>query len=1126
MATQRSVRTRLTLDVNDYLQGTARAEGATRNFGTSATSILKGVATGYAAIKLGGLVKESVQLEAAYSKTMAQVAVATEAPAAKLEELDDLALKLGADTVFSAQDAAAAMLELAKGGLSPAEIQAGSLANTLTLASAGGLELGVAANTVVQAMGAFRLGADDTAAAVAALAGAANASSADVSDITQALQQAGTSANAAGFSIQDTAAYLALFADSGIKGSDAGTSLRTMLTRLVPQTKEADGAMRALGLTYLDGNGKLVDATEIAKRTQDAFSGLTDEQRISYGNAIFGADAQRAVNVLTAEGEEGLKKYQKATKDLTQAEKLAEAANSGTAGALEQLSGAVETAQIMIGKGLAPTIQEFANGASNWLEDADIEGWAESAGEGVANLIDDLTPLAQSAFELGQEALPAMAAAGGAVVDVLTLAADVITPVIDGFNKLPDAAQNAIILAGGAQMLGKRMGILPGLAEGAGAAVFGFGGRAERGGEKAGRGAKGFGTLLTNIKGFAALTAVALVAPSTFEQLDRVVDTLSGKNLTGPGLDDSFSKYGKATADTIKELNAAIGDSDVGKYAGDLGIDLDALSASLAEGGSKGEYVTQVLEEYKHSYRDIGTKVGSWVPFLDTDSERATHLKNALEEIAEEYDKVAEKAREQALAVDEAQNAYDLVVGGLGKYSEELKELPTKAVTEILTPGAIKSKKDVLELAKEYELTPDQVETVMDALDLARPVIKAVRQALRDVDGDSATVTLTTLQETIRRTVYEGDSGKPNPANDAFNRPRGGYTGMQVPAGYFGGGIVPGVAPSDPKRDNIFAMGASTGQPLMVRSGEWIINQPQSEKNDRWLRLINQGLVIDDILPGFATGGRYETFSDLTQSSSLDLKRQQQRIRDLERSLKATETVGKGKNKRKRRVLRGLDRDVAQLELRDEKAELAKMRRENRRLKSYGTPKQEERREDARLKRVEAREERAKAAEKAAEEKEKAAQDQKNAIESASENLTSDFQVNDYGSAASLERGLNRLIIDAAAFTEVLVALKEKGASPWLLEQLQKAGPSRASIRVGRQLLADQARFDRINQASSTYTSIGDAFGSLTAGTGTLTAAQSQILVDIRALDVSQVTGEIQRVVRHEFASIANGGNV
>jgi hypothetical protein len=149
------------------------------------SGLLKVAAGSAAVVGLGRLVKESVQLEAAYSKTMAQVAVATQAPASALERLDDLAMKLGADTVFSAQDAASAMLQLAKGGLSTAEIEAGALADTLTLASAGELELGRAADVVVQAMGAFRLRANQTDEAVAALAGGANASSASVDDMTQ-----------------------------------------------------------------------------------------------------------------------------------------------------------------------------------------------------------------------------------------------------------------------------------------------------------------------------------------------------------------------------------------------------------------------------------------------------------------------------------------------------------------------------------------------------------------------------------------------------------------------------------------------------------------------------------------------------------------------------------------------------------------------------------------------------------------------------------------------------------------------------------------------------------------------------------------------------------------------------
>lgn len=1116
MGAQRSVRTRLTLDVNDYVQGTVRAEAATEKFGSNAGRVLRGLATGYAAIKLGGLITESVQLEAAYSKTMAQVAVATDAPKAKLAELDDLALKLGADTVFSAQDSAAAMLSLAKGGLSPAQIQAGALADTLTLASAGELELADAADTVVQGMGAFRLKASQTNVAVAALAGGANASSASVSDMTQALAQAGTSANSAGLSIQETTAYLALFADQGIKGSDAGTSLRTMLTGLVPKTKEAKDAMASLGLTYLDANGNLVNAEEIAKRTQDAFGGLSDAQRIAASNAIFGADASRAVNAITAEGEEGLRKYITATSDLTQAQKLADAANSGTAGALEQLSGSVETAQILIGRGLAPTVQEFANKASGWLEGADIEGWAQDAGAGLADLVDELTPLAVSAFEVGREALPTIAEAGGTVVDVLKLAADIITPVLDGFNELPDAAQKALILAAGAKTLSNRLGPIPGLAGSAGGGLFAFGGSARKAGDDADKAKGKFSGLAASLKGYGLLTVASLVIPSTLGDLEDTYRSLKG---TTEDFTKSFDKTGRANADTVESLGSAFQDSAIGKYAGDLGVNLDQLAVSLSESGSKGEYVKQIMDEYQHSYRDLGTKVGSWLPFVDTDSERATKLKNALEEMSEEYDKASEKARAQALAVDENKNAFDLIVNGLGQYSDELKGLPSKAITEILTPGAIKGKTDVLALADAYELTPDQVTTVMHALGFDDKKIKAVQKAMRELDGTTATVT--EIHEKIERTIKESydkrgsDGGKAPSLKDMLSP----YTGMRMPSGYAGGGVVPGISPSNPSEDNIFAMGATSGQPLMVRSGEWIINEQQSQKNDRWLRLINSGLNLDDLLPGFADGGRYDTYTSLTKSSKLDLLEQEQRIRNIERSLKDRETVGKGKNKHSRLSLRGFDRTVAEEQLKDERSELARMKRENKELGKYGTSGQEKRREEAR----EAAE---LAAEKAADAAADAAEERQRAVSSASGDITDGFSLNGITSAAGLERTLDRVVADSAEFIQVIADLKAKGASDWVLNVLKKAGPSKTTIRVGRQLLADEARFTRINAASSTLTQLGGAYGELTAGSGSLSTGTRELLVQIQALDVTQVTGEIQRVVRHELAAIGGGANI
>src|SRR5690606_6160240 len=163
--------------------------GLRTSIASTAKSVFAPLATVGAAFAIGRVVKDSVQLEAAFSRTMRQIAVATQAPTKKIRELDQLAVDMGTKTAFSANEAADAMLQLAKGGLTPAQIQAGALENALTLAAAGGLQLGNAADAVVGVMGAFELGAKDTGAAVAALAGSANASAAEGSDITQALAQ-------------------------------------------------------------------------------------------------------------------------------------------------------------------------------------------------------------------------------------------------------------------------------------------------------------------------------------------------------------------------------------------------------------------------------------------------------------------------------------------------------------------------------------------------------------------------------------------------------------------------------------------------------------------------------------------------------------------------------------------------------------------------------------------------------------------------------------------------------------------------------------------------------------------------------------------------------------------------
>lgn len=315
---------------------------------------------------LGAIVVSSVKSAAAFDVTMRQIAVATGAPASSIKSLSALALKMGQDTIFSAQDAGAAMLELAKGGLNEAQIRAGALASTLTLASAGGLDLASAAGYVVQGLSTFNLDASKAADVAAALAGGANASTASVQDMGMALSQVGPGAKLAGLSLQETTGVLAAFAQNGIKGSDAGTSLKTMLMRLVPQTAQQATAMERLHLKFTDAKGSFLGIDQIAQQLQDHLGKLSEAQRTSALNTIFGSDAARAASVLMKEGAKGVRDYTRATSDKTQADKLAAAATSGTAGALSQLSGSIDTAKLELGQALAPLITDLANHMTVW----------------------------------------------------------------------------------------------------------------------------------------------------------------------------------------------------------------------------------------------------------------------------------------------------------------------------------------------------------------------------------------------------------------------------------------------------------------------------------------------------------------------------------------------------------------------------------------------------------------------------------------------------------------------------------------------------------------------------------------------------------------------------------------
>lgn len=374
-------------------EGLKKGGAATKALGEGITDLGSSMTLGLTVpiVAAGGA---AISVAANFDDAMSQVQGALGDASADTEGLRQLALQLGSDTVFSATEAAQAMVELAKGGLTEADIKGGALAASMDLAAAGQLNLADAAETTVQMMGSFGLGAGDATRIANALAGAANASSADVSDLTQAMSQCSAQASLAGWSLEDTAAALALFADHGVKGSDAGTSLKTMLQRLSAPTDQAADAMEAYGLEVRDSNGKMKDITGIADELTGKLGTLSDAERDAALQTIFGSDASRAAAILVQSGSEGLQKYIAATNDATAAETMANAQKGELSWALENMGGAIESASIAFGSALAPAITAVAGVIGNVAEAfASLPSGAQTAIAVVLALVAAVGPL-------------------------------------------------------------------------------------------------------------------------------------------------------------------------------------------------------------------------------------------------------------------------------------------------------------------------------------------------------------------------------------------------------------------------------------------------------------------------------------------------------------------------------------------------------------------------------------------------------------------------------------------------------------------------------------------------------------------------------------------------------------
>ena len=354
---------------SQQLEGFGQKLGGLGAFGKVAAVGLAGVAAAGLGLVagIGSAVGQATEFEAAMS-AVAAVAGGTDAD---LKRLADTALQLGQDTTLSgigATDAATAMRELAAAGLSVDQIIGGAALGALRLASAGGLEVGRAAEIAAMALANFGLSGDQAARVADLFAAAANSSAIGVDDIAESMKYVGPIANSMGLSIEEVTATIAALGNQGIKGSQSGTALRSMLVSLAKPSKEATKLIDQLGLSFFDSSGKMKTIAGISEELKGKLAGLSDKQRAAALATLFGNEALTAATVLYGEGAEGIGKWLTEVTNGATAAEVGAKRNDNLRGALESLKSSAETAAISFGRGLTPAlqglVQQFAAGVS------------------------------------------------------------------------------------------------------------------------------------------------------------------------------------------------------------------------------------------------------------------------------------------------------------------------------------------------------------------------------------------------------------------------------------------------------------------------------------------------------------------------------------------------------------------------------------------------------------------------------------------------------------------------------------------------------------------------------------------------------------------------------------------
>ncbi len=301
----------------------------------------------------------SVAAGMGFEEQMSAVQAISMASGGDMEKLGEKARELGESTKFSAAEVGQGFEYMAMAGWKTKDMM-GGIEGVLNLAAASGEDLGQVSDIVTDAMTAFGMGADQAGRFADVLAVASSNSNTNVSMMGETFKYVAPVAGTFGYTVEDTAVAIGLMANSGIKASQAGTSLRSMLSRMAKPTKEVQAAMDRLGLSLTDGNGNMKSFLQLQKDIREGFKGMSKEQAAETASMLAGQEAMSGLLAVANASSGDFDKLADAVENSAgAAEKMAQIRLDNLKGDLTVLKSAAEGFGIGLYENLAAPAREI-----------------------------------------------------------------------------------------------------------------------------------------------------------------------------------------------------------------------------------------------------------------------------------------------------------------------------------------------------------------------------------------------------------------------------------------------------------------------------------------------------------------------------------------------------------------------------------------------------------------------------------------------------------------------------------------------------------------------------------------------------------------------------------------------